>query len=142
MRGLIAFAIFLTLQPAKACFQPSASELRDFFEEASLWTEVEAADQMILAKQRPVFLSIDFNNPSATEIRWGDNLISGDSLSLCWKTEGKKKIEIRKGFFKTTLIKVQPGLLKSWIPIDGDLFYRKDAEVNKPLKKRELAEDD
>ncbi len=133
--------MLITQIPALACFQPSPVELREFFEDASLWTEVESADEIILAKQRPVFLRIAFNKPSVTEIRWGDNLISGDSLSLCWKTEAKKKIEIRKGFFKTTLIKVKPGLLKSWIPIDGDLFYRKDAEVKKPLNKRELAED-
>lgn len=123
-----------------ACFSPTSAELADFFEGSENWTEVESASSFQLASNRPVRLQIDFKDSKNTQIRWGDHLIKGDEISLCWTSRKKNKIQIRRRFFKTTLVKVKTGLLKSWIPIDGDLYYRKDTEVQKSEKPQKLAD--
>lgn len=141
MRGALVLLILINVLPAWSCLQPSSEELSVFFEDSAFWTEVEDSKSFELAKRRPVFLFIAFNANEGTRIRWGDNSISGSDLSLCWKNYKKDQIVIRRGFFKTTLVKVAPGLLKSWIPLDGDLFYRKDAEVKRPTQGRDLADE-
>lgn len=137
----MAFLFLLTSAAAWGCLSPSSEELTQFFEGSPFWTEVQDKKSFELAKKRPVFLLISFTDPSGTRIRWGDNAIKGNDISLCWKTFRRKKIVIHKGFFKTTLVKVEKGLLKSWIPFDGDLYYRNDKEVKRPSKQRELAEE-
>ena len=124
-----------------SCLLPSEKELREFFEDSAFWTEVEDQDSQMMATTRPVFLYIHFSQPEYTKIRWGTNVIEGSDLSLCWKSTKRRKLEIRRRFFRTTLVKLKDGLMKSWIPIDGDLYYRKDAEVQRPTQDRNLADE-
>ncbi len=137
------FVIFLILQTSFAwsCLNPTGDELSHFFEGSSLWTEVTNENSHTSAENRPVFLNISFTNSEKTQIQWGTNVIKGADISLCWRTRNRKKLQIRRRFFTTTLIKIKPGLMKSWIPFDGDLYYRKDAEVKRPSQDRQLAEE-
>ena len=141
MPCFICLWIFLASFSALACVTPSEGELRSFFEGSPQWTEVREADDARLAEKRPVHLKIGFKDTLTTMIKWGDNVIKGTEIQICWYSEEKKSIRIKKGFFRITLIKVKEGLLKSWIPFDGDLFYRKDHEVIRATKNRGLAED-
>jgi hypothetical protein len=141
MQNYLITLIFFTMLPAWSCLHPSTKELQVFFEGSRFWSEVRDANSRQLEPRNPVFLLVSFTDPKGTRIRWGDQVISGSDLSLCWRDDKKKKIVIRKNFFTTTLIKVKEGLLKSYIPFEGDLFYRKDSEVQRPSSDRGLAED-
>jgi hypothetical protein len=136
MRGLFCLFILLPTTLVWSCPPPTPDELRDFFEGSQNWTEVQHATSHQIAERRPVFLNIAFDQPNSTKVTWGDNVIGGSSLSLCWAQPDKEAIMIRKGFFRTILVKVEPGLMRSRIPIDGNLFYRKDSEVQRPGQKR------
>lgn len=133
--------VFIMTFNCWACDVPTKIELIQFLEGASIWTEVKDDKSFELAETRPVFLEIPFDNKDGISIRWGDNHIKGSDITMCWADPDHRGIAIKKGFFKTTFKKVRPGLLKSWIPIDGDLFYRKDPEVIRPVKLREPAKD-
>ena len=136
MRGLFFFFILISSVTSGACLKPTVSELKVFFEETMSWTEVKNSESFELAERRPVFLYVPFDKPNEIKIRWGENFVAGDALSVCWAQPEKREIFIRQSFFQTKLIKIKPGLLKSWIPIDGDLYYRKDHLVQKPEKLR------
>ncbi len=127
---------------AWSCLVPQIQDLALFFEGVSKWTEVQNDKSFLLALKRPVFLNIALKKDQNTEIRWGSDKIKGEDIQLCWRNSKKDKLQITKGFMRVTLVKVEPGLLKSWIPFDGDLFYRKDSQVIQPkVKARSLAED-
>lgn len=139
MQAYLAVLFYLLTQVVWSCWQPTPPELFSFFEGSAHWTEVESAKSDQLEKRNPIFLHIDFKLNKNNRIQWGSEEINGTEISMCWTSPEKKSLRITKGFFRTTLIKVKPGLLKSWIPFEGDLFYRKHSEVKRPIKKRGLA---
>lgn len=141
MRQCFALVFFLASLSVWACVVPTTAELQQFFEGESRWTEVENEKSFLLALKRPVFLQIDFKKGHQSKIKWGSESVDDSRLSLCWRGHKRNRLQIRRGFFGVTLIKVSPGLMKSWIPIDGDLYYRKDSEVIRPVRSRDLAEE-
>lgn len=139
MRVTICFFIFFLCLSAESCEVPTTAELSSFFEGSQLWTEVEGPDSFRLETHNPVFLHIGFDDLTTTSIRWGDKIISGSEISLCWRSPDKRGLVITRLFFRTTLTKVKPGLMKSWIPFDGDLYYRKQSEINGiPLAEKKI----
>ena len=139
MRVYLAFSIVCASSSSFACVKPAHSELVDFFEGSSHWTEVKDSESFEIAPKRPVFLQVPLKRKDNLKIRWGDNQVDDKDLSVCWAEPEKKTLLIRRFFFKTRLIKVKKGLLKSWIPIDGDLYYRQDNLVQRPSLKRQIA---
>lgn len=140
MKWLIFSLTLLIASVGFACLAPTHGELSAFFEGDTQWTEVQSADSFELASKRPVHLSIDFEQQSNIRILWGEDKILGKDITLCWKSKKRNKLQIRKTFFQVTLIKVKPGLLKSWIPMDGDLYYRKNKQVLGSQSKRQIAD--